>query len=127
LGGAPRAGDIAALLRPPSCRARTVDVAARREDGSEPARCASLAGRVRESVRALGAVQVPALLQQSRQVEAAVLVAACPGALVAGLRPTQIPARLVQDAEVQGGAGVAESVRLVVGELGAGRIASLFE
>ena len=106
---------------------RTVDVAARREDGGEPARGARVTGCVREHVRALGAGQVPALLQQRPQVEGAVLVAAFAGALVAGLRRPQVPACLVEDAEVQGGAGVAECIRFAIGKFCAGRIAPLFE
>jgi hypothetical protein len=106
---------------------RAVEIAAGREDGREPTRRASVAGRVRESVRALGAGQIPALLKYRTQVEGAVLVAALVGALVTGLRRTQVSARLAENAEVQRSARVAECVGFAVGELGAGRIASLFE
>jgi hypothetical protein len=106
---------------------RAVEVTSRPEDGGEPARCASVAGRVREFVRALGAGQVPTLLEQRPQVEGAVLFATIPGALVADLRRAHVTARLVEDAEVQRRPGVAECVRLAVGKFGAGRIASLLE
>ena len=79
----PPARDLAALLRALSCRLGTVEVAAGREDGREPARRASVAGRVSESVRALGAGPVPALLQERPEVEGAVLVAALVRAPVA--------------------------------------------
>jgi hypothetical protein len=82
---------------------------------------------VREFVRALGAGQIPALLKYRTQVEGAILVAALVGTLVTGLRGTQVSARLAENAEVKRGARVAECVGFAVGELGAGRIAPLFE
>jgi hypothetical protein len=106
---------------------RAVDVAAGRENGREPARCASVAGRVRESVCALGAGQVATLLQQRAQVECAVLVPALMRALVAGLRRMHLSPRFVQDTEVQGSARVAEGIGFLIRELSARRIASLLE
>jgi hypothetical protein len=106
-------------------RVGAVEVAAGREDGREPGRRASVAGRVRESVGALGAGQVPALLQQRAQVEGAVLIAALVRALVTGLRRSHISTRLGEHPEVQRGARVAKCVGLAVRELGAGWIIPL--
>jgi hypothetical protein len=105
----------------------TVEVAAGREDGREPARRAGVAGRVSESVRALGAGPVPALLQERPQVEGPVLVAALMRTPVTGLRGAQVSARLVEDAEVQRGARVAERIGFAVREFGGDRVPSLFE
>ncbi|MGH2896431.1 MAG: hypothetical protein ACRDPM_24615 [Solirubrobacteraceae bacterium] len=87
----------------------------------------SVAGRIRELVRMLGAGEVSALLQQSPQVECAVRVAALVRAPIARFRRTQVSASLTEDAEVERRARVAESVGFPIGKLGAGRIASLFE
>lgn len=125
--GAPRAHQLAALLRTAQRGLSPVEVATGRENGREPIRRGNVAGRVREFVRTLGAGQIPALLKYRTQVEGTILVAALVGALVTGLRRTQVSARLAENAEVQRGACMAECVGFAVGELGAGRIAPLLE
>ena len=94
------AGRVSAEPRPPATSPRSC---ARRRAAWAPSRSppaarmtasrrrrASVAGRVSESVRVLGAGPVPALLQERPQVEGAVLVAALVRAPVTRLRGAQV-------------------------------------